>query len=130
MSSCHTSGRSRNQSHRQADGPKVDRLSSTSAESANNSRKNALPTVWLKACDAKTPHGEDGRFGRPKPPLFPHDDARHRHRQRAYRHALADPLTAIHGWLPTPRIAHFEVKAWIHAREAGARMAELLSVRV
>jgi hypothetical protein len=85
------------------------------------------PAVWLKACDAKT-RMEGGGFGRPKPPLFPHDDGRHR--QRAYRDALADVLPAIHGWLPTLRIADFEVKAWIHARGAGARMAELLSVRV
>jgi hypothetical protein len=83
--------------------------------------------VWLDACNAKT-RMEGGGFGRPKPPLFPHDDGRHR--QRAYRDALADLLPAVHGWLPTLRIADFEVKAWIHARGARARMAALLSVRL
>src|SRR5271154_3938033 len=38
--------------------------------------------VWLRACDAKK-RLEGGGFGRPKPPLFPHEDGRHR--QRAYR---------------------------------------------
>jgi len=47
--------------------------------------------VWLQACDAKA-RLEGGGFGRPKPPLFPHEDGRHR--QRAYRDALADLLPA------------------------------------
>jgi hypothetical protein len=83
--------------------------------------------AWLAACDAKT-RLEGGGFGRPRPPLFPHEDGRHR--QRAYRDALADLLPAAHGWLPTLRIADFEVEAWIHARGAKARMAALLATRL
>jgi hypothetical protein len=83
--------------------------------------------AWLAACDAKT-RLEGGGFGRPRPPLFPHEDGRHR--QRAYRDALADVLPAEHGWLPTLRIAGFEVEAWLHARGANARMGELLATRL
>lgn len=36
-------------------------------------------SVWLQACYAKT-RLEGGGFGRPKPPLFPHEDGRHRQR--------------------------------------------------
>jgi hypothetical protein len=84
-------------------------------------------SVWLRASEAKV-RLEGGRFGRPKPPLFPHEDGRHR--QRAYRDALADLLPAVHGWLPTLRIADFEIKAWIYERGAGARLADLLAKRL
>jgi hypothetical protein len=83
--------------------------------------------AWLQACDAKR-RLEGGGFGRPKPPLFPHDDGRHR--QRAFRDALTDILPGVHGWLPTLRIADFEVEGWIHVRGAKARLAELLDVRL
>jgi hypothetical protein len=83
--------------------------------------------TWLRACDAKT-RLEGGGFGRPKPPLFPHEDGRHR--QRAYRDALADLLPAVHGWLPALRIADFEIKDWIYGRGASARMADLLTERL
>ena len=83
--------------------------------------------VWLQACDAKA-RLEGGGFGRPKPPLFPHEDGRHR--QRAYRDALADLLPAVHGWLPTLRIADFEVQSWIFACDARARMVDLLANRL
>ena len=33
-----------------------------------------------------------------------------RHRQRAFRDALADLLPALHGFGPTIRIGHFEVE--------------------
>jgi hypothetical protein len=65
--------------------------------------------AWLTASDAKQ-RLEGGGFGRAKPPLFPHDDGRHR--QRAFRDALADLVPAVHGWLPTLRIADFEVADW------------------
>jgi len=82
-------------------------------------------SAWLTACAAKR-RLEGGGFGRPKPPLFPHADGRHR--QRAYRDALADILPAVHGWLPTLRIADFEVEGGIGRR--GATMAKLLSERL
>jgi hypothetical protein len=82
--------------------------------------------TWLRACDAKRTL-EGGGFGRPKPPLFPHEDGRHR--QRAFRDALADILPGVHGWLPTLRIADFEVQDWIYARGAKARIARLVEER-
>jgi hypothetical protein len=83
--------------------------------------------TWPRACDAKT-RLDGGGFGRPKPPLFPHEDGRHR--QRAYRDALVDLLPAMHGWLPTLRIADFEVKAWIYGDRAHSRMTHLLTGRL
>jgi hypothetical protein len=79
--------------------------------------------AWLAACDAKQ-RLEGGGFGRPRPPLFPHADGRHR--QRAFRDALADVLPAVHGWLPTLRIADFEVVGWLGQRGAKARTATLV----
>jgi transposase len=43
---------------------------------------------------------------------------------------LTDLLPALHGWLPTLRIADFEVKAWIYDRGAHPRMADLLAKRL
>jgi hypothetical protein len=84
--------------------------------------------AWLRACDAKRRLEGQG-FGRPKPPLFPHEDGRHR--QRAFRDALADILPADHGWLPTLRIADFEkVAAWSHAPGAQSRISDMLDVRL
>lgn len=48
----------------------------------------------------------------------------------AYRDALADLLPAVHGWLPTLRIADFEAKVWIYERGARASMADLLAKRL
>ena len=83
--------------------------------------------AWLRACDAKN-RLEGGGFGKPKPPLFPHEDGRHR--QRAFRDALADLLPDVHGWLPTLRIADFEVEAWLFASSAQSCMAKLLCSRL
>jgi hypothetical protein len=82
---------------------------------------------WLAACDSKR-RLEGGGFGKPKPPLFPQDDGRHR--QRAYRDALADVLPAVHGWLPTLRIADFEVSGWVYERGARAKMSRLIIPRL
>lgn len=83
--------------------------------------------TWLRACDAKR-RLEGGGFGRKKPPLFPHEDGRHR--QRAFRDALADILPNVHDWLPTLRVADFEVRDWIAMRGARRRMEELLAGRL
>ena len=83
--------------------------------------------AWLGACDAKR-RLEGGGFGVPKPPLFPHEDGRHR--QRAYRDAVADLLPAVNGWLPTLRIADFEVVEWICGRGSRRRMEQLLAERL
>jgi hypothetical protein len=59
--------------------------------------------------------------------LFPHEDGRHR--QRTYRDALADLLPAVRCWLPTLRIADFEVVEWIYGPGAQRRMEQLLAER-
>jgi hypothetical protein len=83
--------------------------------------------TWLEACDRKR-RLEGGGFGKPKPPLFPHADGRHR--QRAFRDALCDLLPSAHGWLPTLRIADFEIADWIWSDAAFERMERLLSERL
>ena len=82
--------------------------------------------AWLAACDAKA-RLEGVGFGTPRPPLFPQADGRHR--QRAFRDALVDVLPAVHGWLPTLRVAYFEV-GWLHERDARARMSALIMPRL
>jgi hypothetical protein len=59
---------------------------------------------------------EGGGFARPKPPLFGMKNGRHR--QRAFRDALADLLPPLHGWGPTLRIGYFELEPWIWGTDA------------
>jgi hypothetical protein len=80
--------------------------------------------VWLRRGEEKT-RLEGGGFAAPKPPLFPGQGGRHR--QRAYRDALCDILPAEHGYLPTLRIAHFELEGWIGAESARLKMTELMT---
>lgn len=68
-----------------------------------------------------------GGFGKPKPPLFPGEGGRHR--QRAFRDALADLLPPVHGWLPTIRISDTEVTAIIAAPDAVSSLRTLLHER-
>lgn len=88
----------------------------------------AFPAAeWIAAGAAKK-RLEGGGFGKPRPPLFPGEGVRHQ--QRAFRDALADVLPGEHGWLPTLRIADFEVAAWIHGQDAKPRMRALLASRL
>ena len=88
----------------------------------------AFPAAeWIAAGEAKK-RLEGGGFGKPRPPLFPEDGGRHL--QRAFRDALADILPGEHGWLPTLRIADFEVASWINGPEAKPRMSALLANRL
>jgi hypothetical protein len=66
--------------------------------------------AWLTSCVAKQTL-ERGGFAAPKPPLFP--DPGGRHRQRAFRDALADVLPPVHGYLPTLRLDDQQVKSWM-----------------
>lgn len=50
--------------------------------------------------------------------------------QRAFRDTLADLLPPEYGYLPTLRIADFEVNPWIYTRDAERRMRELLQARL
>lgn len=85
------------------------------------------PDVWIERSKHKT-RLEGGGFAKPKPPLFP--GANGRHRQRAFRDALADILPPEHGWQPTLRIADFEVAGWVHGDEAETRICALLEARL
>ncbi len=79
--------------------------------------------AWIERSKAKI-RLEGGGFAKPRPPLFPGNDGRHR--QRAFRDALCDLLPPDYGFLPTLRIAYFEVEAWLMAKDALERMEELL----
>jgi hypothetical protein len=83
--------------------------------------------AWLTASKRKK-RLEGGGFGTPKPPLFPGEGGRHR--QRAFRDALCDILPPDHGFLPTLRIADFEVAGWLDGPDARKRMAALLAARL
>ena len=78
---------------------------------------------WINHSETKS-RLEGGGFGKPKPPLFPGQWGRHR--QRAFRDALVDIVPLVHGFLPTLRIAYFEVADWIGSSNAPMRMRELL----
>ncbi|HVZ35466.1 MAG TPA: hypothetical protein VG963_23725 [Polyangiaceae bacterium] len=53
-----------------------------------------------------------------------------RHRQRAFRDALADIVPLAHDWAPTLRIADFEVAGRLHSPDASTRMSALLAERL
>jgi hypothetical protein len=83
--------------------------------------------VWIERSWRRKP-SSGGRASRPCPPLFP--DPGGRHQQRAFRDALADLLPQLYGWMPTLRIADFEVNGWIHAPDAKRAMRTLLKTRL
>lgn len=83
--------------------------------------------AWIERSQAKRKL-EGGRFGCPKPPLFPEVDGRHR--QRAFRDSLCDILPTVHGFAPTLRVADFEVKGWIGTSGARRRLAMLLEHKI
>ena len=81
---------------------------------------------WIPRCRGE-PKQKPGGPAKPMPPLFPGDAGRHH--QRAFRDALSDLLPPDYGYLPTLRIAEFEVKGWIGTASGKERMAELLDAR-
>lgn len=83
--------------------------------------------VWLRESRSRRAKGGGGWAAR-KPPLFPMEGGRHR--QRAFRDAIADLLPLQFGWAPTLRIADFEVRAWMYDRNAVSRMRLLLEQRL
>jgi hypothetical protein len=82
---------------------------------------------WRVASRAKS-RLETGGFARPRPPLFGMSNGRHR--QRAFRDALADLLPDVHGFGPTIRIGDFEVEGWIWSPDAPDRLRDLIADRV
>jgi hypothetical protein len=83
--------------------------------------------TWIQHSQGK-PLQQSGGWAAPKPPLFP--DAGGRHLQRAFRDALADILPPEYGFLPTLRIAYFEVEPWIETSSAATRMNDLLNRKI
>jgi hypothetical protein len=83
--------------------------------------------LWIAQSKQKT-RLEGGGFAKPKPPLFPGEGGRHR--QRAFRDALCDILPPQYGFLPTLRIADFEVQEWLRTPCAPERMWALPGERV
>ena len=82
--------------------------------------------AYKRVCLAKT-KVEGGGFASPRPPLFPGEGGRHK--QRAFRDALADLLPPLHGFGPTVRIAHFEVEPWLFDDDTGEKMRSVLKGR-
>jgi hypothetical protein len=83
--------------------------------------------TWIDHSQAE-PQQKSGGWAARKPPLFP--DAGGRHLQRAFRDALADVLPLDYGFLPTLRIADFEVEAWIGTSSARKQMEDLLASKI
>jgi len=83
--------------------------------------------LWLKICNKKSKL-EGGGFAKPKPPLFPGENGRHR--QRAFRDSLTEILPTEYGFLRTLRIADFEIRDWIHESEAQDRLKKLVESRL
>jgi hypothetical protein len=81
---------------------------------------------WIKRCQRKT-RLEGGGFAKPKPPLFPGENGRHK--QRAFRDALTDILPGVHGFSATLRLGDFEVGSWIGRSDAEDKMVSLLGSR-
>ena len=83
--------------------------------------------LWVKSCNKKSKL-ESGGFAKPKPPLFPGENGRHR--QRAFRDALTDILPSEYGFLPTLRLADFEIRDLIYKPDAQDRMENLVRTRL
>ncbi len=83
--------------------------------------------TWLAQSQLRVARAGGG-WGKPMPPLFPMADGRHR--QRAFRDALADLLPPLYDYAPTLRIAHFEVEPWIWERGAVRSLRELIEPRL
>ena len=82
---------------------------------------------WTEQCQKKKKL-EGGGFAKPKPPLFPDENGRHR--QRAFRDALTDILPLEFGFAPTIRLADFEVRDWMFGPDAVDHMGVLLAERL
>jgi len=79
--------------------------------------------VWIESSEKKM-RLETGGFAAARPPLFPESGGRHL--QRAFRDALCDILPPDYGFLPTLRIAKFDVDDWLRTNRAAERMQALL----
>ena len=83
--------------------------------------------LWVNICNKKSKL-EGGGFAKPKPPLFPGENGRHR--QRAFRDSLTDILPSEYRFLPTLRLADFEIRDWIFDPDAQDRIEKLVKTRL
>ncbi len=83
--------------------------------------------LWIERC-LKKRKLEGGGFAKPKPPLFPGENGRHR--QRAFSDALADILPQEYSFAPTLRLADSEIRDWIFDPVAIDRMTGLITDRL
>lgn len=83
--------------------------------------------AWLRRCAAKKKL-EGGGWAKERPPLFPGINGRHK--QRAFRDALADIVPLEHGYGPTVRLDDHDVLGWMRERDAEDRMRRLLNERL
>ena len=83
--------------------------------------------LWIKQCNLKR-RLEGGGFAKPRPPLFPGTNGRHR--QRAFRDALTDLLPPEYDFAPPLRLADFEIRDWLFESDAEDRMTALLTERL
>lgn len=84
--------------------------------------------LWLARSRELSGREPGGGFAKPRPPLFPGDGGRHR--QRAFRDALADLLPPEHGWLETVRISDQEITGAMAAADPQAGLKALITSRL
>jgi hypothetical protein len=83
--------------------------------------------AWLHRCATKKKL-EAGGWAKERPPLFPGINGRHK--QRAFRDALADIIPREHHYGPTIRLDDQDVINWMSAPDAEDRMRALLRDRL
>lgn len=89
--------------------------------------KLAFPVDEWKTVSQHKTRLEGGGFARRRPPLFDLENGRHR--QRAFRDAIADLLPPLYGWGSTVRIAYFELEPWIWQPNATSEFARRFASR-
>ncbi|MCW2874604.1 hypothetical protein [Actinacidiphila oryziradicis] len=83
--------------------------------------------AWAGRCQALAGREPGGKFAAACPPLFPGGGGRHR--QRAFRDALADLLPPEHGWHPTVRISDSEATGVAYGGDPAGGLRTLLADR-
>lgn len=85
-------------------------------------------STWLARSQRLSGREPGGGFAKPRPPLFPGEGGRHR--QRAFRDALADLLPPEYGWRPTARISDEEINDALGAPSPEVGLGALIAARL
>lgn len=83
--------------------------------------------VWAERCETLAGQEPGGGLAKPCPPLFPGEGGRHR--QRAFRDALADLVPPEHGWHRTVRISDSEASVVAYGADPAGALRALLAER-